>query len=214
MKFPKGIGRRDLTYAAILGSVAGLAGVLFFILLLSSMNTTETETAEQTSQGKEEEVIPVQSTNNNIEVDSSVEFFANQHGVFSSQAAALEFTSGYASLNTSAVVEVDGSYYVWSSVTPIKEDIVLSDNPTSFVKPFKLSGGACTNPEIQSLPKNLQSNDRSKFYFEEGNVPENIPEDWQSITSAISSLSDDLGVARLHLIAHYMTKNDCLKIEF
>lgn len=213
MKFPKAIGRRDLMHATVLGSVAGLAGVLFFILLLSSMTTT-TETEEQTSQGEEEEVIPVQSTNNNIAVDSSVEFFANQHGVFSSQAAALEFVSGYASLNTSAVVEVDGSYYVWSSVSPVKEDIVLTDNPTSFVKKFKLSGGACTNPEIQNLPVNLQSNDRSKFYFEEGKVPDNIPEDWQSITTAISSLSDDLGVARLHLIAHYMTKNDCLKIEF
>ncbi len=211
MKFPKVIGRRDLTHAAIIGSVAGLAGVLFFIILLSSMNTKETE---QISQGEEEEIIPVQSTENNTANNSSVEFFANQHGVFSSQAAAYEFMSGYATLNTSAIIEVDGSFYVWSAVSPIKEDIVLSDNPTSFVKPFKLSSGACTNPAIQNLPVSLQSNDPSKFYFEEGKVPDNIPEDWQSITSAMSSLSDDLGVTRAQLIAHYITKNDCLKIEF
>lgn len=213
MKFPKVIAKRDLMHAAIIGSVAGLAGVLFFILLLGSMNTAEKEPNNQVKE-EQEEVIPVQSTENTIADNSAVEFFANQHGVFSSEAAALEFMAGYASLNTSAIVEVDGSYYVWSSVVPIKEEVVLSNNPTSFVKPFKLSGGACENPTIQNLPVSLQSNDRSKFYFEEGKAPDNIPEDWQSITTAVSSLSEDLGVARLHLIAHYMKENDCMKIEF
>lgn len=218
MKFPKLIGRRELMHAAIIGTVAGLAGVLFFILLLSSMNSSTEQQANQAETEAEaeaeEEIIPVQTTENAIEDNSAVEFFANQHGVFTSYESATDFMEGYASLNTSAIVEVDGNYYIWSSIAPIKEELILSDNPTSFAKSFKFSGGACTDPTIKNLPITLESNDPSKFYFEEGKVPDNIPQDWQSITSALSSFSQNLGTVRLHLLAHYFSKNDCLKIEF
>lgn len=209
MKFPKVIGKRELMHATIIGSVAGLAGVIFFIILLNSMNSS----TEQASNGEEEKV-PVQASEETKDDNLSVEFFANQFGVFKSQEAATEFMSQHASLNTSAIVEVDGNYYVWSSITPVKEELILSENPTSFAKTFQFSGAACTEPTLQNLPTYLKSNDPSKFYFEEGKVPDNIPQDWQSITSALSSFSQDLGNARLHLIAHYFSKNDCMKIEF
>lgn len=210
MKFPNVIGRRDLIHAAIIGSVAGLAGVLCFIFILSSMNPSN----QQQANSSEEEVIPVNSSETPVEdKNSSVEFFANQHGVFSNFKAATDFIAGYASLNTSAIVEIDGNFYVWSSVTSIKEELVISDNPTSFAKSFKLSGAACTEPALQSLPKHLQSNDPSKFYFEGNQNHDNIPKDWQSITLALTSLSGDLSIARLHLISHYYNKNDCMKIE-
>lgn len=212
MKFPNVIGRRDLIHAAIIGSVAGLAGVLFFILILSSMDPAQ---QEQQASSTEEEVIPVNSEQEQPVVDknSFVEFFANQHGVFSSNKAALDFIAGFGTLNTSAIVEIDGNFYVWSSITSIKEELVITDNPTSFAKSFKFSGAACTDPALQSLPAHLQSNDPSKFYFEDSQNKGNMPKDWQSITSALTSLSGDLSIARLHLIVHYFTKNDCMKIE-
>ncbi|HWK24306.1 MAG TPA: hypothetical protein VNS08_14855 [Ureibacillus sp.] len=213
MKFPKVIGRHELRNAAVIGSVAGLAGVLFFIILLSSMNLT-TEQQQQADSGKaNDEVIPVQS-NEVMEDNSSVVFYANQYGVFTSAESAQDFISEYPVLNTGATVEVDGKYYVWSSVTTTKEELILSDNPTSFAKSFKFTGAACTEETLKGLPKLLESNDPSKFYFQDGNIPDNIPQDWQSITSALSSFSQDLGIARVHLIAHYFEKNDCMKIEF
>ena len=217
MKFPNVIGRRELKNAAVIGSVAGLAGVLFFILLLSSMNSSTDQQQQQAGSGKgEEEVIPVQSSTEAgvIEDDSSVGFFANQYGVFTSKESAQDFISEYPTLNTSATVEVDGKFYVWSSISPIREELILSDNPTSFAKSFKLSSAACTEESLKGLPTILESNDPSKFYFQDGSVPDNIPEDWQSITSALSSFSQDLGMARLHLVTHYVEKNDCMKIEF
>ncbi|MEK9198934.1 hypothetical protein ACH0B5_12830 [Ureibacillus sp. 179-F W5.1 NHS] len=215
MKFPKVIGKRELMHAAIIGSVAGLAGVIFFIILLNSMNSSTDQ-----ANGGDGETVPVQATEESKEETAtkddklSVEFFANQYGVFKSNEAATEFISQHASLNTSAIVEVDGNYYVWSSITPVKEELILSENPTSFAKTFRFSGAACSEPTLQNLPTYLKSNDPSKFYFEEGNVPDNVPQDWQSITSALSSFSQDLGNARLHLIAHYFSQNDCMKIEF
>ncbi|MFC7684528.1 hypothetical protein [Ureibacillus sp. GCM10028918] len=218
MKFPNALAKRELKNAAVIGSIAGLAGVVFFILLLSSMNSSTSEQPQQASSGEgEEEVIPVQSSNEPsgvIEGNSSAGFFANQYGVFKSEESASDFISEYPVLNTSAIVEVDGNFYVWSSITPIREELILSDNPTSFAKSFKFSGAACTEETLKGLPTILESNDPSKFYFQDGNVPDNIPQDWQSITSALSSFSQDLGTARLHLIAHYIGENDCMKIEF
>lgn len=212
MKFPNVIGRRELMNAAIIGSVAGLAGVVFFILLLGSM-TPETDT-QQANTSQEQEMIPVQSSEGAVEDGSSAGFFANQYGVFTSNESALDFISEYPSLNTSAVVQVDGSYYVWSAVSPIREELILSSAPTSFAKSFTFSAAACTKEKEKSIPALLESNDPSKYYFQDGDVPENFPEDWQSITSAISSFSQDLGIARLHLLAHYATKNECMKIVF
>jgi len=213
MKFPNVIGKRELKNAAIIGSVAGLAGVIFFILLLSSMNSSSNQQQANSGEGNEE-VIPVQSSNQAVEDNTAVAFFANQYGVFNSKESASDFISEFPTLNTSATIEVDGKFYVWSAISPIKEELILSDSPTSFAKAFKLSGGACTEETLKGLPTVLESNDPSKFYFQDGEVPDNIPQDWQSITSALSSFSQDLGTARVHLIAHYVEQNDCMKIEF
>jgi len=207
MNFPKVIRRKELLQAAFLGSAAGLVGVIFFVILLNSMNSTETSN---------EEVIPVQSNEaeNTTPKQFSEQFFANQHGMFSSSEAANAFISGYPSLNKSTIVEVDGSFYVWSSISTTKESVKLSENPSSFVKPFKFIGDACEESSIQDLPAQLKSEERSKFYFEKDQVPDSLPQDWKAITVALSSISEDLSVIRLHLLSHYFSENDCLKIQF
>nr|WP_106780146.1 hypothetical protein [Lysinibacillus timonensis] len=213
MKFTRVIGRKELIQAAIFGSVAGVVGVVFFIFMLNSMHSNDVQEA---GQAEKEEVIPVQSNETSTpSVDvNALQFYANQHGVFSSFSAASDFMSGFSSLNTSIVIQVDDNYYVWSEVSPIKDGITKKDNPSSFAKAFKLSSNACTNPSIQNLPTILSSEDRAKFYFEGSDVPENLPEDWKTITVATASLSDDLDVTRMHLLKHYYELNDCLKIQF
>lgn len=205
MKFPRIMSKKDIIHATLIGSGAGIIGVLFFVIILNSMNT----------QGTEEEVIPVQSNEKVAEEHQFSEtFYANQHGMFSSFEAATAFTSGYPSLNTSAIVEVDGSYFVWSSVSTIKESVQISDNPASFVKEFTFIGKGCEEPAIQNLPKVFKSDDRANFYFEDSEVPEELPSDWKSVSAALSTLTENLAVTRLHLLAHYYSENDCLKIQF
>lgn len=212
MKFPNIISRREIIRAALLGSFTGLVGVLLFILLLNSMDS-------QSANSSDDQLIPVSSQQTNktektVDDGFSEQFYAHQHGVFSSFDAATEFVYGYASLNTSAVVEIDGQYYVWSKVSTTKEESGKIEDPASFIKPFRFSGNACEKPELKNIPSLLKSNDRSKFYFEGEDVSENLPPDWQTITVALSSISSDLSVVRMHLLAHYFTENDCLKIEF
>lgn len=211
MKFP--IRKKEIVRASILGLCTGLVGVLLFILLLNSMDADvkreQVEKEEKTPASTE-----TKDTNSNLKEGTYEQFYANQHGVFSSFEAANEFVSNFSSLNTSAIIEVGDNYYVWSSVSPRKEDLAKIDNPSSFVKPFKFSGAACKKTELQQLPTVLKSNDKAKFYFDDENKLKNYPSDWKTVTVALSSLSEDLSVIRMHLLANYFSKNNCLKIEF
>lgn len=212
MKFPHMIGRRDVIRAALLGSITGLVGVLLFIFMLNSMSST------YTGQTQQKELIPVSSQQTeekeeNSDVFSEV-FYASQHGVFSSFDAASDFVYGYPSLNTSAVIEIDGKYYVWSSVATTKEGIMKSDDPPSFSKPFTLSAVGCKEPALKNVPSLLKNFDFAKFNFEGEEKQAELPSDWQTITFALSTISSDYSVVRMHLLAHYFTENDCLKIQF
>ncbi|HWL27008.1 MAG TPA: hypothetical protein VNR38_25200 [Ureibacillus sp.] len=218
MKFNKVIGRKELMQAAIFGSIAGVIGVLVFVFILNSMNTVDTQVSVEESKENQEETIPVQSTETEENTPSSElfskQFYANQYGVFSTFNGATEFMAGYPTLNTSAIVKVDNSYYIWSEVSTVKDGISKSEDPQSFVKEFSLSAGACPNPSIQNIPILLASEDRAKFYFDGTDTPDNLPEDWQSITTAMANLSSDLDVTRVHLLKHYFELNSCLKIQF
>lgn len=211
MRFP--IRRKDIVRASILGLITGLVGVLFFIILLNSMGTN-VDSIKIDDGKKVATSMEPKENKSNIQEGTYEEFFANQHGVFSSFDAASEFVSNYPSLNTSAIVEIDKNYYVWSQVTPTKEEIKKVDEPSSFVKPFKLSSDACKKKELQELPKILKSDDKSKFYFEDKKTKNQYPSDWKTVTVALTNLSEDLSVVRMHLLAHYYSKNNCLKIEF
>ncbi|MFY3792363.1 hypothetical protein ACOQFO_11875 [Ureibacillus sp. MALMAid1270] len=218
MKFSRIIGRKELIQATIFGSIAGIIGVVFFVFILNSMKSEELqqETAEQSEEAGQEETVPVVSEQTNTPSSDlfDKQFYANQYGVFSSFNGATEFMASYPSLNLSAIVKVDNSYYIWSEISSTKEGITKTDDPASFIKSFTFSGGACTNPSIQNVPILLSSEERSKYYFEGTDIPENLPTDWQTITTAMSNLSSDLDVTRVHLLKHYFEQNNCLKIQF
>ncbi|SOC36432.1 hypothetical protein [Ureibacillus acetophenoni] len=220
MKFNRVIGQKELMQAAIFGSIAGIIGVVFFVFILNSMNSVDVQESAHPNQEGQEETIPVQSNETESETNTPTsdlfveKFYANQYGVFSTFNGATEFMAGYPFLNTSAIVKVDNSYYIWSEISTVKEGLTKSENPESFIKEFTLSGGACTNPSIQNIPILLSNEDRSKYYFEGGEIPENLPDDWQTITVAMANLSSDLDVTRAHLLKHYTELNSCLKIQF
>lgn len=199
MRFP--LKKKEIYKASLLGFLTGLLGVVIFIVLLNVMG--------QNVEKVDEERVPVSATED-LKEGTYEQFFAAQHGVFSSFESASDFVSKNKELNTSAIIEIDGQYYVWSSVAIKKEDV--PNNGGKFVKPFNFSGAACDKKTLQNLPIVLKDNE--KINFEENNKKASYPADWTSITSALSSLSKDTSIMRMHLIAHYYSKNDCLKIEF
>ncbi|MEO4052117.1 hypothetical protein [Solibacillus sp. CAU 1738] len=194
--------------AVLYGSLTGFVGVALFILVLQLAN-----------KAPDEESIPVQQQQNQeqdqeqdeVGEQTEVEFFASQHGLFSSLDAATQFINTDPTLNKAAIVEVDGQFYVWSSLA-VEKQLPVSQS-TSFFKPL-IVGAACSNSALQNLPLRLQDEKYLKNYFELEHKEGDVPSDWASLLQATTTLSKDVNVIRLHLLAHYYSENDCLKIKF
>lgn len=207
MRFP--LKKKEIIRASLFGLCTGIIGVLIFVILLNSVG----KNSNQKSDEQLSVSIDTTSQNTKLKEGTFEQFFALQHGVFSSFQAASDYIATNEKLNVSAIFEINQQYYVWSSIATTKEDLPNIDESTSFTKPFKLSGASCKKSEIQNLPTILKNNDE-KFYFEGKIENYKLPSDWVSINSALSSLSRDIPVIRMHLLAHYYSKNNCLKINF
>ena len=201
----KRMRRNEWVSAVVYGTLTGLIGVALFVFVLQLANkeSNEETISVQTQPGQQDEG----------EVIDAVEakFFAIQHGLFSSLEAATLAINSDPTLNKAAIVEVDGQFYIWSSVANEKKLPITQ--PTAFFKPFTV-GAACSNATIQKIPLLLKDEKYLKNYFEQETNKGEVPEDWGTLLQATTKLSNDIDIIRLHLLSHYYSANDCLKISF
>ncbi len=61
-------------------------------------------------------------------------FFASQAGVYSNYESASSFVSEHPSLKESAIVEVDGKFYVWTSMVTDESQLTFLEDPATFKK--------------------------------------------------------------------------------
>ena len=151
----------------------------------------------------ERNILPVSDTKN-----EGVIFYATQHGVFSTQQAAAEFQKQYPTLNTSVIVELEGQYYLWSSLHVAKA--TLNTTPTSFSKQLTLSGASCEAKEVTAIPTLLQDDSALKNNFDASDVPA----DWKDTVTKLSAITSEVAQIRLLLFEHYRQQQSCLKINF
>ncbi|MEG0259946.1 MAG: hypothetical protein RR595_04010 [Lysinibacillus sp.] len=198
--------KKHVMRAVVIGGVVGLFGVLAFLGLLQlglKLTDDEPRTEEKTK--------PVTTTE---DTGSAARLYASQAGVFSNLESANVFLASQPSLKESAVVESDGKFYVWSSVTAEEGELKFLEDPKTFKKEFTLAGKGCSEATLAELPTALSDKKASKFNFKGTKKDMTLPTDWQSIGAAASTISSDESIVRLHILAHYKTKNDCLKINF
>ncbi|MCT6925455.1 MULTISPECIES: hypothetical protein [Bacillales] len=184
--------------AALLGVASGLVGVALFVVVLNFVGKEEVK----------EEVLPVQQE---VIEEENASFYASQHGLFSSKEGAQQFIAENPLLNKAAIIEVNQQFFVWSALATNKQPESLT--PSAFFKQLSVVAG-CTEPTLQKLPEILMDEKYLKNYFEQTPKEGEVPADWGKILTAVSSLSNDINVMRLHLLVHYYGENDCLKIEF
>lgn len=184
--------------AALLGVASGLVGVALFVVVLNFVGKEEVK----------EEVLPVQQE---VIEEENASFYASQHGLFSSKEGAQQFIAENPLLNKAAIIEVNQQFFVWSALATNKQPESLT--PSAFFKQLSVVAG-CTKPTLQKLPEILMDEKYLKNYFEQTPKEGEVPADWGKILTAVSSLSNDINVMRLHLLVHYYGENDCLKIEF
>ncbi|WP_052344292.1 hypothetical protein [Bacillus ndiopicus] len=187
--------------AALLGIASGLIGVALFVVMLNFVNKEE-------EKEKIENILPVQQE---VVEEMDASFYASQHALFSSKEGAEQFIAANPLLNKAAIIEVDGQFFVWSALSTNKQVATLV--PSAFSKQLSIVA-ACTEPTIQKLPEILMDEKYLKNYFEQEPKEGEVPADWGQILTAVSSLSEDINVMRLHILTHYYGENDCLKIKF
>lgn len=195
------ITSKSIIRACIFGTLFGLCGVGLFAMLLLSANKEQEDVAENEKQ------TVVNATKN-----ESTLFYASQHGAFTTKEGAQQLVAAHPTLNKSAIVEVEGKYYVWSKITTekVKEETI----PSSFSKAFTISSNACPSKAIALVPLHLKDEHALKIYFEPNDGIKDLPKDWESFMQSIATLSEDVNVIRLQTLYYYLTENECLKIEF
>lgn len=204
--------RKKIILAGVQGLIIGVVGVLLFGFILNLANDKKVEVA------KEEDTTPTaeQSTDGKIEAtaDGTLSFHVKQYGMFSSKESAISFMATQPSLEKAGIVQVENQFFVWS-------DLFLNDVPTpqtealpSFNKNILVSTSGCEDPKVKKMINILQEDNISKNFFDSIAKKEDYPDDLMTIVQAVSTFSDVSSVMRLHVFAHYLEKNNCVKLSF
>lgn len=201
--------RKQIVRAILIGAIVGLLGVAIFLGVLQASNQIS-QKKEGESQGESgDKTIPT-----SVESSKSSMFYASQAGVFSNYESASAFLAGYPSLATGAIVEVDGKFYVWTSMVIEESDLKFLDDPPTFKKVFSVVNENCTDAKIAELPVVLADKNATKLNFQETANDSTLPDDWQEVGTAVSKISKDSSIVRLQVFAHYKSKNACLQVKF
>lgn len=214
MKFSKRYTKKTVFMAMVHGVIIGVAAIAiigFIILGANGKKVGEKPTPEVPATGppaNEEGAGPQESQ------DGSLKLIARQHGAFSSSASAATFMEADPSLTTAAIIQVAEQYYVWSAVGLTEAEIMDSDSEDTFRKEFSVTSAACDVAGAEKLGDVLLIEDIAKIKSLESEKDNEKAAEFTRDVVAITSFTNDLRVIRLHLLSHYSTKKDCVKISF
>lgn len=216
MKFGKRYTRSTVIMAMLHGVLIGIVGVVIIgIILIGSdgkkpVATPKPEDVEVPTTGP----APVDTEEPALPVGKSIEFFARQHGVFSTAESAEAFIAEDPALAAAAVVQGAGQYYVWTDIGTTEAEIMDSESEDTFRKRFVVDASACQAIGAGKLQDVLSAPEVAKINISENKKEgEELPEFEKNIAT-ITTFSNDMRVIRLHLLAHYSVAKECVKITF
>lgn len=214
MKIVNHVMKKQIFRAMIIGGFVGLLGVAIFLgaLQASTQLPLKKNGSEVANNQSQSETIPTAGETSNTSNASM--FYASQAGVYSNYESASSFVAEYPALKESAIVQVDGKFYVWTSMVTEESQLEFLQEPATFKKAFSVSGESCKEPTLAEIPAVLADKNATKLNFKEKGKDSTLPEDWQSIGAAASTISNDLNIIRLHVFSHYQSKNTCLQVKF
>ncbi|MEK4426402.1 translation initiation factor 2 [Solibacillus sp. FSL K6-1523] len=201
--------KNSVAQAVFYGVLTGLLGVIAFIIILKLPQ----EPVEPGGQGEVISTSQQQETEVNEKDLVKQQFFALQHGVFSSFESAEQFLASYSTLNKAAIVRIGDQFFVWSKIDNEKVEGATQTEPSSFYKPFVLSS-SCPNQAEKQLPKTLMDTKLLTLDRVTSEQQVDLPEDWSTILPEIQKLSENVSVIRLHALINYYELVDCVKIDF
>jgi hypothetical protein len=215
MKFGRRYSKVTVLMAMLHGVLIGVAGVAVIGLLLIGMKGKDGSVA-----GSEEVPTagPAPAEVSAPDVEKPVRLFAKQHGVFTSADAASQFIAEDPSLAKAAVMQVGDQYYVWTAVGLQESDIDPSESEGTFRKAFTAELAACGADGAGKLWEVLNGTEMSQIKnlatAQDGESDDEKVKEFKKNITAITAFSDDLHVVKLHLLSHYSSPDNCVKILF
>jgi len=222
MKIVSQVVRKQVVRAMLIGGIVGLFGVAIFLGVLQASTQLSLKKDSEVAQNESGQAEAGADANSNAEkiptaaggTANSTMFYASQAGVFSNYESASAFVAEHPTLQESAVVEVEGKYYVWTSMVTDESDLVFLKDPPTFKKAFSVNGESCKEATMAEVTNVLADKNTKKLNFSEATKDSTLPADWQSIGKAATTISNDVSVIRLQIFAHYKSKNTCLQTKF
>lgn len=206
MKLKRNKEEKQFLLAAVIhGVMIGAAGVLLFFFILQAVEKKD---------GASDKVLPVNLPKSTKVESKSVPFYAMQYGVYSSSQAASDFLAGHPEYESVAIIPADKQFYLWGAISTSEKKIKSIVTKDSFVKPFRLSGAACEEKGLKSIPQLLEVSKVAKLNSSDSQSKLAAPVDWKSAVADATKASDKLELVKLMLLEHYVSQNDCLKIQF
>ena len=144
----------------------------------------------------------------------SLQFFARQHGVFTTPSSAATFIAENPSLASAAVIKAEGQYYVWSAVGLTEAEIMDSEIEETFRKRLVVDTSACSVIGAGELQSVLQATETAKIKTSEGEKEGDLAAEFNRNITAITAYTNDMRIIRLRLISHYSFTKECIKITF
>lgn len=207
MKLVSHVMKKQVIRAIVIGSIVGLFGVAIFLGVLQASNQMALKKEGEAVGG--DKTVPTA-----VDASTSSMFYASQAGVFSNYESAGAFLAEHPTLKEAAIVNADGKFYVWTSMVIDESELTFLKEPATFKKAFSVVNENCTDAKIAELPVVLADKKAAKFNFQEKANDSTLPADWQTVGAAASTISKDLSIVRLHVFAHYQSKNACLQVKF
>ncbi len=215
MNFKKKYSKGTVAMAMLHGVLIGVAAVVVIGLLLTS-------TKARIADPKPLKEIPtsgvVGEENPSPTGQQSLNFFAKQHGAFSSSEAASTFINEDPALAKSAVIKVNDTFFVWTAVGLSAEEIEVSDYEGTYLKSFKVDASTCTAGGPGKLHEILAEKEISKIKMLATGKTEDADDkktiQFRKNLTAITAFTEDMRIIRLHLLSHYSHTDECMKISF
>ena len=216
MKFGKRYSKVTVFMAMLQGVVIGVAAVALIAVILMGTNW---KNGDKEPVGKDDELpitgpAPVDTVTTVPITHQPLQFFARQHGVFTTPSSAATFIAQEPTLVSAAIVKAEGQYYVWTSIGKTELEIMDSEIGGTFRKKIVADTSACSAIGAGKLQSVLQATERDKINLLEVEKEADLAAEFNRNLAAITTYSNDMRIIRLHLLSYYSTTKECVKISF
>ncbi|WP_248509061.1 hypothetical protein [Sporosarcina sp. NCCP-2222] len=218
MNFRRKYSKITVLMAVLHGVVIGVAAVAIvgFILVGTGDKVKDKKAAvkEVPASGPP----AVEAPADNPVPGASLQLYAKQHGVFSTDQSASAFIAGRPDLSDASVVKAQDQYFVWSAIGLTEQEIDADAAQETYRKPFTVEAAACSASGAGKLKEILAETDIAKIKdlaaSSSSDPSGGIGPEFAKQITAVTAFTSDLQVIRVYLLSHYSIKDGCAKISF